>query len=286
MKPKILILGVSGMLGNALLKFFCSKKNFSIFGTIKSSNSLAFSSSLDNYKLFTDVDVEKKDILLRVFSEVVPDIVINCVGVVKQSKEMTDTLMVISLNSLLPHYLAKLSAKYFARFIHISTDCVFSGRKGNYTENDFADSHDVYGRSKLLGEIDYPNTITLRTSTIGHELNSKYGLLDWFLSQQTKCNGYACAIFSGLPAVIFAQIIRDIVIPHSELTGLYHVSAKPINKFDLLKLIADVYDKKINIDRDERLIIDRSLDSTRFRLATGYVAPEWTELIRRMHSYK
>jgi dTDP-4-dehydrorhamnose reductase len=126
----------------------------------------------------------------------------------------------------------------------------------------------------------------LRTSTIGHELQSKYGLLDWFLSQEGCCKGYTRAVFSGLPTVMLAQVIRDVVIPHHELSGLYHVAAKPINKFDLLKLIANVYGKQIEIIPDDRLVIDRSLVAGRFRAATAYVAPEWDEMIRMMHAYK
>jgi dTDP-4-dehydrorhamnose reductase len=126
----------------------------------------------------------------------------------------------------------------------------------------------------------------LRTSTIGHELQSQYGLLDWFLSQNGRCKGYTRAVFSGLPTVVFAQVIRDVVIPHSDLSGIYHVAAKPIAKFDLLKLIADVYGKTMDIARDDSLVIDRSLDARRFQLATGYVAPEWPELIKLMHAYK
>jgi dTDP-4-dehydrorhamnose reductase len=144
----------------------------------------------------------------------------------------------------------------------------------------------VYGKSKQLGELHYPHTITLRTSTIGHELQSQYGLLDWFLSQKEQCKGYNRAIFSGLPTVIFAQIIRDMVIPDLKLSGLYHVAAKPINKYDLLKLIANVYGKTINITPEDKLVIDRSLNANRFKLATGYIAPEWPELIELMHKYK
>ena len=279
-------MGASGMIGSAVMRVLSQQESLQVFGSARSSDVRRFFNPSIGQQIINDIDVESLDSIVKILNEIRPDVVINCIGLTKHKPSSEDPLVAIPINSLMPHTLAGLCKLAGCRLIHISTDCVFSGRKGNYTENDFADSHDVYGRSKLLGEIDYPNTITLRTSTIGHELNSKYGLLDWFLSQQTKCNGYARAIFSGLPAVIFAQIIRDIVIPHSELTGLYHVSAKPINKFDLLKLIADVYDKKINIDREERLIIDRSLDSTRFRVATGYVAPEWPELIRRMHSYK
>jgi dTDP-4-dehydrorhamnose reductase len=187
---------------------------------------------------------------------------------------------------LMPHRLAKLCALIGARLVHISTDCVFSGEKGGYVESDFTDARDVYGKSKALGEVDYPHTITLRTSTIGHELNSADGLLDWFLSQNKYCKGYNRAIFSGVPTVILAQIIRDVVIPHKELSGIYHVAAKSINKHELLKLIAEVYGKSTQIIYDDSLVIDRSLNADKFRAATGYVAPEWLELIRVMHAYK
>ena len=134
--------------------------------------------------------------------------------------------------------------------------------------------------------MDYPHTITLRTSTIGHELQSKYGLLDWFLSQEGRCKGYTHAVFSGLPTVEFARVIRDVVIPKPDLHGLYHVAAKPINKFDLLKMVAEVYGKSIEIVSDDKLVIDRSLDAGHFRAATGYIAPEWDEMIQLMHAYK
>jgi dTDP-4-dehydrorhamnose reductase len=173
-----------------------------------------------------------------------------------------------------------------SRLIHISTDCVFSGEKGGYVESDFADAKDVYGKSKALGEIDCPKAITLRTSTIGHELNSAYGLLDWFLSQDEHCRGFRRAIFSGLPTVVLAQIIRDVVIPRKELSGIYHVAAQPINKYDLLKLIATEYGKSISIRPDDSFVLDRSLSAAKFNAATGYIPPEWPELIRLMHASK
>lgn len=283
---KVLVIGSSGMIGSTVLRVLSDRNGWAVFGTVRDASAQKFFTKNIVERLKVGIDVEDIDALVKVLDHVRPEVVINCAGLTKHKPGAEEPLGSIPINALMPHKLAGLCNLIGARLIHISTDCVFSGNKGNYTENDFADARDVYGKSKLLGEVDYPNAITLRTSTIGHELQSNFGLLDWFLSQQVECKGYASAFFSGLPTVIFAEIIRDIVIPHSELTGLYHVSAKPINKFDLLKLIAEAYDKKINIIRDEQLMINRSLDSTRFRLATGYVAPEWPELIRLMHSYK
>jgi dTDP-4-dehydrorhamnose reductase len=162
---------------------------------------------------------------------------------------------------------------------------VFSGERGNYRESDPSDAEDLYGKSKFLGEVAYPHSITLRTSIIGHELQSAHGLLGWFLTQRERCNGYTRAIFSGLPTVVLAQIIRDVVIPRPDLSGVYHVAAQPIAKFDLLNLIAAIYEKKIDILPDEKLSIDRSLNADRFREATSYVAPEWSALIKTMRAY-
>ena len=200
--------------------------------------------------------------------------------------EANDPLQAVPINTLLPHKLARLCQLSGARLVHMSTDCVFSGNKGGYCESDAPDANDLYGRSKYLGEVDYPHAITLRTSIIGQELHSTHGLIDWFLSQQGKCNGYTRAIFSGVPTFILAQIIRDIVIPNLKLHGIYHVAARPISKYDLLKLVAQVYDKSIEIIADDRLVIDRSLNADKFREETGYVTPEWEEMIKLMYSYR
>jgi dTDP-4-dehydrorhamnose reductase len=192
--------------------------------------------------------------------------------------------MALPLNALLPHRMADLCAVAGARLIHVSTDCVFAGTKGYYAEGDAPDAGDVYGKSKHLGEVDYPHAITLRTSTIGHELQSAYGLLEWFLSQQGSCKGFNRAIFSGLPNTEFARVVRDVVIPRHELRGLYHVGAEPIGKYELLKLIAKAYGKQIEIVRDDEFSIDRSLNSRRFNYATGYKAAAWPELIQAMHA--
>ena len=283
---KVLVVGASGMIGSTVMRVLSEKPNWQVFGSIRDSDTKRFFSPAIREYLIDGVEVEQQDGLVKILNQIRPDVVVNCAGLTKHKPEAEDPLVSIPINTLMPHRLARLCKLVGARLIHISTDCVFSGNKGDYVEVDFADALDVYGKSKALGEVDYPNAITLRTSTIGHELQSTYGLLDWFLSQEGQCKGFAQAIFSGLPTVVFAQVIRDIVIPHAELSGLYHVAAKPINKFYLLKLIAEVYGKNIDIVRDDQLVIDRSLDSSKFKLATGYAAPEWPELIKIMHMHK
>jgi dTDP-4-dehydrorhamnose reductase len=281
-KIKVLVLGASGMLGNAVLRLFAQSAGYEAIGSTRSTSALRLLPADFSDCVICGVDVEHIDTLISLFSKVQPDVVINCIGLVKQLAEADDPLAAIPINSLLPHRLARLCGVAGARLVHMSTDCIFSGSKGMYTETDSSDAKDLYGRSKYLGEVDYPHAITLRTSIIGHELNGGHSLVGWFLAQQGSVKGFRRAIFSGLPTVELARVIRDFVIPHPELHGVHHVSADPINKFDLLTLISNVYGKTIDIVEDDNFIIDRSLDSTRIRKATGYQPPPWPELVRRM----
>ena len=281
---KVLVFGASGMIGSALFRVLSAKTGWQVWGTLRSADARRFFTTDQQDKLVAGVDVEKHDALVRMFARVRPDVVVNCIGLTKHHKEAEDPQLALPLNALLPHRMADLCAVAGARLIHVSTDCVFAGTKGNYGEADVPDAGDVYGKSKHLGEVDYPHAITLRTSTIGHELQSAYGLLEWFLSQQGSCKGFNRAIFSGLPNTEFARVVRDVVIPRPELHGLYHVGADPIGKYELLKLIARVYGKQIEIVRDDEFSIDRSLNSRRFNQATGYKAAAWPELIQAMHA--
>ena len=282
---KVLILGITGMLGSTLFKFLQQQKQLQVFGSARSYKFLKHFSALHAQNVITDVNVEDHNSLLKLFARTKPDLVINCVGIVKQLASSNDPLQSIPINSLLPHQLALLCQSANARFIHISTDCVFSGNRGNYRESDLADAYDLYGRSKLMGEVDYENAITLRTSIIGHELSGNRSLIDWFLSQNGKIKGYSKAIYSGVPTVELSQIILNYVIPNIKLKGLYHVAADPINKFQLLSLVKDIYNKDIEIIQSDELIIDRSLNRERFSEATGYIPSSWPELIKKMHNF-
>ena len=284
-RMKILVLGASGMLGSAVFRAFQGSDDYDVTATVRSSTALRFFSAEEQRTLLTNVDVLDGDALVGVLAATRPDVVVNCVGLIKQLSAVKDPLVALPLNALFPHKLARLCGLGGARVIHISTDCVFSGATGNYTEDGTADATDLYGVSKHLGElVEYANAVTLRTSIIGRELSSSNSLVDWFLSQQGQVRGFEKAIFSGLPTSELAALIRDVVVPLPALSGLFHVSAKPISKYDLLRLIAAQYGKDIEIVRDDRLVIDRSLDSSKFTAATGYVAADWPELIRRMHA--
>ncbi|TXH04363.1 MAG: SDR family oxidoreductase [Candidatus Moraniibacteriota bacterium] len=265
---------------------FSESKEFSVYGTARGDSAKRYFSNEASANIICGVDVGDHDSITAAFARVQPDVVINCIGLVKQLADANDPLVAVPINTLLPHRLASLCAVACARLIHVSTDCVFSGSKGNYSESDFPDAYDLYGRSKFLGEVDYPNAITLRTSIIGHELSGARSLVGWFLAQCGSVKGFSKAIFSGLPTVELARVVRDFVLPNPALTGLYHVAASPICKLDLLRLVAKAYEKETEIVPNDSLVIDRSLNPEKFRLATGYVAPEWPDLVRRMAEFK
>ena len=284
-KTKVLVLGASGMLGNAVLRLFARSAGYEAVGSIRSASALRLLPEDLRERVICGVDVEQFDGLAGLLSTERPDVVINCIGLVKQLTAADDPLVAIPINALLPHRLARLCALTGARLVHMSTDCVFDGTRGMYSEAHTPDAKDLYGLSKYLGEVDCAHAITLRTSIIGHELSGAHSLVGWFLAQQGRVKGFRRAIFSGLPTVELARVIRDYVLPHADLRGVYHVSTAPINKFDLLTLIAKVYGKTIDIAPDDGFAIDRSLDSSRFRQATCYQPQPWPELVSRMREF-
>lgn len=280
---KLLILGATGMFGHTLLSNLAHQSNITVCATTRTYKDLDRYFCTDLLKcIYPLVDADNFDSVLRVLGDIKPDVVVNCIGVIKQLASAKDPLVIIPINSLFPHRLALACKATGSRLIHISTDCVFSGAKGMYTEIDPSDADDLYGRSKYLGEVDYPHCVTLRTSIIGHELSTSYSLIDWFLAQQEQVKGFTRAIYTGFPTVEMARIIAEFVIPNDSLKGLYQVSSDPISKYDLLKLVAEQYGKQIEIEPFDGFHCDRSLDSTRFRQATSYNPPAWPELVRAM----
>ncbi len=281
---RVLVLGVTGTIGYAVWHTLQNHLKYEVWGTLRNEHALTYFPTYSHPKLVHGIDVLHQDKLLYVFEKIRPDIVINGTGLIKQLSIANDPVAVLPINAIFPHQLATICSLSNARLIQISTDCVFSGNKGNYAESDVSDADDLYGKSKYIGEIHHlPHVVTLRTSTIGHELHTQYALLDWFLAQKDKVKGYTNAIYSGVPTFELARVIRDYVLPNTELTGLYHIASKPINKYELLKLIAEKYGKKINIEPDARVNIDRSLCALRFKEQTGYFPAEWPILIDQMY---
>jgi dTDP-4-dehydrorhamnose reductase len=282
-RTKVLILGASGLIGSGLFQHLSTQAGLQVVGTVRSKNLIECFPKRLRKNLLSGVDVMEGVKTLNLISRLHPNILINCVGLTKHLPVGNDPLAAIPLNAYLPHYLAAHCKKEGVRLIHISSDCVFSGAKGGYRESDIPDATDIYGKSKALGEVDDGRALTLRTSTIGHELASAHGLLNWFLSQADQCYGFKKAVFSGVPTVELARIISDFVIPSPNLVGLYHVAGKRISKYSLLEMIASEYDKNIKIIPDNRFIIDRSLDGRKFSKAVGYKPPSWPKLIKMMH---
>jgi dTDP-4-dehydrorhamnose reductase len=281
---KVLILGGTGMLGHTLLTQLSKLEHLDVYATVRSLDGLSnwFSADLLK-KIRGNVDADNFDTVIRALASIQPDIVINCIGLIKQLPIASDPLSAIAVNAQLPHRISLICCTAGARMIHISTDCVFDGNKGNYTESDHSNATDLYGRTKFLGEVDYPHCVTLRTSIIGHELKGKYGLIEWFLAQKGRVRGFTHAIYSGFPTIELAHIISEYVFPNPDLKGVYQVSSDPISKYDLLKIVADKYKKDIEIESYGDFYQDRSMDSTKFRNITGYVPPSWQELVDKMY---
>ncbi|MEB1142868.1 SDR family oxidoreductase [Citrobacter freundii] len=282
MRKKILIVGANGMLGSSLLRYFSSIGGYEVLGTTRN---IVVAEQLEqklNVKIIDNVDATDFKRLESVVEEHKPNIVLNCVGIIKQLDAAKNNILSIEINSLLPHKLAQLCSVHNAKLIHFSTDCIFKGTKGNYVEDDESDAIDLYGKSKFLGEVGYDGHLTLRTSIIGHELESNHSLVDWFLSQKNSVTGFTNAIFSGLPTCYMAEVIHKYVLPNN-LSGLFHLSVDPISKYDLLNIIKKVYGKNIDIKPADDFRIDRSLNSTLFRNKTNFSPESWTKLIEKMN---
>lgn len=225
------------------------------------------------------VDAEDFATFERAISNVRPDAVVNCIGIIKQSSLAMDPIASIAVNAMFPHRLARLCDGLGIRLIHISTDCVFSGRRGHYKEDDPTDAEDLYGRTKALGEVVGGGTLTLRTSIIGRELQGNLGIVEWFLSSVHSVQGYTEARFSGVTTLVLAEVIKRTIAEWPFLRGVYQVGASPISKFDLLVLLRNGFGHAVEIEPCDRVKIDRTLDSTRFLEATGFVAPNWKRMV-------
>lgn len=275
---KILILGGTGMLGHRL--WLNLSQVHETYVTLRGDTSqFPDIPEFPRKYILPHVDALIPDQVRDVIDSIQPQSVINCIGLIKQNPLANDPLSSISINALFPHQVSLVCRKAGIRMIHISTDCVFSGKKGRYVESDPSDADDLYGRTKFLGEVTYPHTITLRTSIIGRELKTRFGLIEWFLAQEGVIHGYKKAIYTGFTTDELSRVILNYVIPHTDLSGLYHVSSDSILKYDLLMLVKDSFGKEVTILPDENFVSDRSLDSTRFREMTGYRPPAWPMMI-------
>ena len=275
----VLVLGASGMLGHKLMQVLSAR--FEMIGTVRrGAASFTGHPVLGGVKLIGDVQAEDDDSIVRAMAEARPNVVINAIGLIKQLPEAKDPIPSITINSLFPHRVAQHCRAAGARLLHVSTDCVFSGRKGSYTEQDEPDPLDLYGRSKLLGEVNGPGAITLRTSIVGRELETTSGLIEWLISQRGQAiKGFNRAIYTGLTTLALARLMGELIEHHPDLHGLWQVSAEPISKYNLLQMVNDAMGLGITIHPDERFVCDRSLNSERFRKATNLCPPSWEDMV-------
>jgi dTDP-4-dehydrorhamnose reductase len=282
---RVLILGGEGMLGHKVFQVLSQR--FETYATFRDARgpwaTFPMYAVAEPDRLLGGVDALDFPSVVRAFGKAKPEVVINCIGIIKQLKEASDPIISLTLNSLFPHHLADLCQAIGARLFHISTDCVFSGRKGNYTEDDVPDAEDLYGRTKLLGELNRPGCLTIRTSIFGRDFLKQTALLEWFLSHRGgQVKGYKNAIYTGFPTQALARIIGDLIADYPQLWGLCQIASRPISKHDLLVKIRNAMRLDIEIEPYDDPPCDRSLNADRFVAATGYRIPEWDELIAEL----
>jgi len=276
-------LGATGMLGHKLMQVLSSEHM--VVGTVRRDTSvLADHPVFSKMQILGNIQADNLMTVRATIDKVNPDVIINCIGIVKQLPAAHDPLQSIAINALFPHQLAQLCRQKKIRLIHMSTDCVFSGRKGYYSEDDQSDAEDLYGKTKYLGEVDYLGGLTLRTSIIGREFDTSHGLIEWFLSKEgNTVSGYKKVVFSGLTTFALSEIIAEIIAGYPRLSGVYQVASEPISKYDLLTLVKKTYDMDIIIKPDNSIVNDRSLNPEKFKKQTNIKIPSWEYMIEQMH---
>lgn len=284
---KILVLGAGGMIGH---------KMYQVLSMEYPETYACFKRGFDEYKelglfnqsyVIDDIDVYEFGKLEKMLNQLRPNVILNCVGITLRKKEIQNLEYCLEVNSLMPHRLKCWSAQNNAYLVHFSTDCVFDGAIGEYTENSPPSAKDNYGKTKYLGEVLGPRCLTLRGSMIGRELYGKTELLEWALAQRGKTiKGYANALYSGVTTSIMAELVTRILKLPSRLEGVYQVSSEPISKLDLLRKINHVFDLKMQIDEDCSYVSKKDLNSSKIRREIGFVCPSWDEMINQLAAEK
>lgn len=278
---KILIFGGNGMIGHHFLRYWQARHDVRV--TVRQSLATYESFGIFTKKnTYPDVDVRNDKSIRHVFSDFHPEVVVNAIGIVKQVITPALATLASEINAVFPHRLAEFCGREGARLIQLSTDCVFSGKKGMYTESDPTDGEDIYGKTKARGELYDGNCLTIRKSVIGREIATRNGLLEWFLSQKGSVKGFTKAIYSGLTIMELSRVIEKIIIDFPNARGLYHVSSEPISKYNLLRMIQKAFGLSTAIIPDDTFVCDRSLDSTAFRKAFHYTPPSWEAMVQEL----
>jgi len=281
---RVMVLGSSGMIGSVCLDYLSTHKKLTVMGLERTKKNaekpvLRPNLHIEIIKSLFDSEFEAK------VKDFAPDVIINSIGVVKQRMNIVKSYEVVQMNALFPHHLAELIGKYSFRLINLSTDCVFDGTKGNYCEEDPGNASDLYGRSKILGEVEHEKILNLRTGLVGHERANRLGLLEWFLSNSGAVSGFRNAFFSGLTTLEFSKILYQYIFSNTTICGTLHLSGMRISKYDLLKVFAQVYGARCVVQPEDFPRIDRSLDSSKFKDLTGYSPKSWVEQVEELKRY-
>jgi dTDP-4-dehydrorhamnose reductase len=287
MKKKVLILGASGMLGSVLFFYLSSKKNLNIYGTARDTKPFSNLKKIFKKKIIY-LDLKSLTNIEKIILQIKPDFIINCTGVIKQKINLVKTKDIYFVNSIVPKFLSSIAKKNNYDFLQISTDCVFSGSKGRYKESDVPDAYDLYSVSKLLGEVKCKNSGTIRTSIIGHELRTRFSLLEWFLSQTNKVNGFENVFFSGFTTLELSKLIyRYFIMKKYFINKIYHLSSMRISKYRLLCIIKNVFNMNIKILKKKTFFLDRSLNSALFKKNNNLkLTFKWNKMIKEMKKFK
>lgn len=259
-------------------------RSHDVVTTVRKPPTLEIETALAGCAVVVGVDIRDPGATRDLLLSTRPHAVINAVGIVKQRPEGADPLESIEVNSLFPHRLASEASLVDARVIHISTDCVFSGTRGDYREPDNPDPIDLYGRSKLLGELSGQRCMTIRTSMIGLELAHFTGLIEWFLHQRHMVRGYTKVIWNGLTTTELARVLDTLVTDYPTMDGIWHVSGQTISKYELLSSLATMIGRRPAVVPDDSVVIDRSLNSKRFREAIQYEPPGCDAMLSELAS--
>lgn len=284
---KILVFGAAGMIGHRIWMEANNTSGTQVFGVVRKSSEYYRNFQIFNENVFYETDVSHWENAEKVLNKVQPQFIVNAIGITIRKPEIQNLEKALEVNSFFPHRLLKWAQAHQSKVIHLSTDCVFDGGLGQYTELSQPTAKDHYGKTKFLGEIDGVSALTLRFSCIGRELESKTELLEWFLAQDRKeVKGFGKAIYSGVTTKVVAREVMRVITHFPELCGVFQLSSLPISKYDLLCLIQKVYGTSTSIARSDDYVSDKTLICSRFSEQTGYRSQSWEAMIDELKNDK
>jgi len=282
---RVLVLGVNGLIGHTMYRKL-KQEGFEVFGTMRRAK-IEFMQYdfLQADTIIDGLDVQEISNVSEVILQIQPSVVVNCIGITRRKDEISNSIQAIKINALLPHQIAKICQDMSIRMIHLSTDCVFSGDSGLYTEDSIPDASDMYGRTKAMGEVlDNPNCLTLRSSFLGTEISDRTELLEWLLSQKGRTiKGYTKAIYSGVSTVYLSSVITEILRYYPQLSGLYQIAPDtPISKYDLLCIAKNAFNIDVEIVGNDSFVSDKSLSGARLKKVMNYRVPSWHDMLQEL----